>query len=138
MMNRLYRTILIVDKHTKFRASLKGYLKAHLTQVKIFEASSGKAGIQMAADMRPDVALIDAESGGAAAASAIRRTCILCKNIILANEAAEVFSKAPKYNGIVAYVDKNDIVTKLLPILNIQLSKNGTHGRRACKNTTRT
>ncbi|OGX34050.1 MAG: hypothetical protein A3C36_04090 [Omnitrophica WOR_2 bacterium RIFCSPHIGHO2_02_FULL_52_10] len=133
MVNRLYETILIVDKHAKFRASLKGYLRARLQHVKVLEASSEKAGVRTAVKERPDVALIDAESGGSATASAIRRTCPRCKNIILANEAAAVLCKAAKNNGIVAYVDKKDIVTKLLPILDKQLPKNGACGRRSLK-----
>lgn len=133
MFNRLDTKILIVDKHGRFRASLKSYLRARLTHVKILEASSGKAGVHATMKRHPDVALIDAESGGIAAASAIRRTCSRCKSIILANEATTAFGTAAKNNGIVAYVDKNDIITKLLPILNKQISHNGTHSRRTGK-----
>lgn len=123
MLNLRNKKILIVDEHEEFRKSLRKYLLKGITNIKICEASSGESGIKKALAEHPDVALIDIESGGIGAASIIHQNFSTCKNIILTNDGAQAFRKVTKGDGITAYVDKNEIVTGLLPIIKNQLPK---------------
>lgn len=66
-------TILIVDDHEVVRQGLKAYLDAQLDFVVIGEASSGEESQRMAAELLPDVVLMDLVMSGIGGVEATRK-----------------------------------------------------------------
>ena len=51
--------VLVVDDHDLFRAGLASVLASHARIEVVAQASSGRAGVRLAAELRPDVVLMD-------------------------------------------------------------------------------
>jgi len=77
--------VLIIDDDEDFRSSVKSFLKNHNYQV--FEAASGKAGLDAVAKLRPDAIIVDimmeTDDGGYGVVYSLRNldAYLACRNI---------------------------------------------------------
>lgn len=65
--------VLLVDDHAVLRAGLRALLEAEPGMVVVGEAASGEEGVQRAAELRPDVVLMDLTMPGMGGMEATRR-----------------------------------------------------------------
>ena len=59
-MDRVSRTVLIVDDHPSFRASARAVLEADGFEI-VGEANDGASALTAARDLKPDVVLLDVQ-----------------------------------------------------------------------------
>jgi DNA-binding NarL/FixJ family response regulator len=110
--------ILIIDDHKEFRKILRSFIENQIKDIDIKEAASGEEGIEMAVLENPQVALIDlqlAKMDGIQTALQIKRLVPACYIIAMSMFVTHKW----KYliHKVVDYIDKNEIDTKLIPIL---------------------
>jgi NarL family two-component system response regulator LiaR len=65
--------ILLVDDHSIVRQGVRTFLEAHSDLVVVGEAASGEEAIKLAADLAPDVVLMDLSMPGVGGIEAIRQ-----------------------------------------------------------------
>jgi NarL family two-component system response regulator LiaR len=65
--------ILLVDDHSIVRQGIRSFLEAHPDLVVVGEAASGEEAIKLAADLAPDVVLMDLSMPGVGGIEAIRQ-----------------------------------------------------------------
>ena len=65
--------ILLVDDHSIVRRGIRTFLEAHPDLIVIGEAASGEEAIKLAADLAPDVVLMDLSMPGVGGIEAIRQ-----------------------------------------------------------------
>jgi NarL family two-component system response regulator LiaR len=78
--------VLLVDDHEMVRMGLAAYLSTEEDIEVVAEASSGEEGVRLAAELQPDVILMDLVMegiGGVEATRRVREACPQCKVIVL-------------------------------------------------------
>ena len=114
------KKVLLVDDHDDFRTAVKSYLNGHDLGLEIFEANSGEAGVIRASCVKPDIVIMDISlpnEHGLAAAGQIIEDHPHCKVIILTLFDVDIFKKAAEKIKVKAFIGKNDVYEKLLPVI---------------------
>ena len=114
------KRILIVEDHDDFRAIVRGYLNQHKLDLEIFEASTGEMGVIKASCVKPDIVLMDINlprANGLEVAKQIREDHPRCDIIFLTMFEVEIFKKAAEKIKARAFIGKNEVYERLLPII---------------------
>lgn len=114
------KKILIVDDHDDFRAVVKDYLNQHELGLEIFEASTGQMGVAKASFVKPHIVLMDInlpDTNGLEATRCIKEDNPDCDVIVLTVFDVAVFKKAAEKVKVRAYIGKNEVYDKLLPVI---------------------
>ncbi|HZY42392.1 MAG TPA: response regulator transcription factor [Anaerolineae bacterium] len=117
-------TILIVEDHAALRASLHDWLGAAFPACELLEARSGEEAIELARTRRPDLILMDICRGAVNGIEATRR--IMSERpasvvVMLTSYEADEYQTLAVEAGAVAFVSKNRIFTKLIPLVDCLL-----------------
>jgi DNA-binding NarL/FixJ family response regulator len=113
-------TILIVDDHTLMRNGLEAMLKAEPAYEVVGVAADGKTAIRAAADLQPDIILMDLsmpQTSGIDAIAQIKRQNPAIKIVALTFHKEDKYIHATLDAGADAYVLKDDSRTELLSAL---------------------
>lgn len=108
--------VLLVDDHSMIRIGLKAYFDTLADIQVVGEAGSGEEALQVVADTRPDVILMDlimAGLDGIEATQQIKKICPTCKVIILTSyhEDLHIFPaiKAGALSYVLKDIDPDDL-----------------------------
>jgi len=118
--------ILIIDDNKEFRDVLGLFVEKQVRGVRIREAGTGEEGVAMALKERPRIALIDIQlpqMDGIEAASQIKRRLPGCDIITMSMFANE--SRQSVKQGVLAFIGKDELDSKLIPLLNKILETGG-------------
>ena len=114
-MSRL--TILLGDDHTILRSGLRKILTERPGWEVVGEAGDGRAAVQMAADLRPDIAILDIGMpllNGIEATRQIARRLPDTRVIVLSMHSEETFITQALSAGARAYLLKDSADTELV------------------------
>ena len=114
------KKVLLVDDHDDFRTAVKSYLNGHDLGLEIFEANSGEAGVIRASCVKPDIVIMDISlpnENGFEAARQIKEDQPGCDIIILTLFDVALFKKAAEKIKVRAFIGKNEVYNKLLPVI---------------------
>jgi two-component system response regulator DegU len=114
------KKVLIVDDHDDFRIMVRDYLNGHKLGLEIFEASTGEMGVAKASFVKPDIVLMDVnlpQINGFEAARQIQEENPNCHVIILTVFDVGVFKKEAAKIKARAFIGKNEVYDKLLPVI---------------------
>jgi PAS domain S-box-containing protein len=109
--------ILIVDDHEVIRRGLRSLLSSRPEWEICGEAADGRAAIERAAALRPDVVLMDVtmpEMSGTESARVIQREVPGAQVIIISQNDPEVTRQQAREAGAAGYVAKSDLSRDLL------------------------
>ena len=104
-------TVLIVDDHTGFRASARMLLEAEGYDV-VGEAGDGQAGLVAAAELNPDVVLLDIQlpdMDGFAVAAGLTRNGSLPAVVLISSRAREDLSERVDRSGARGFIPKSEL-----------------------------
>jgi DNA-binding NarL/FixJ family response regulator len=119
------RRVLIVDDHDLAREGLRAILQRTPDLEVVGEARSGEAALELVADVRPDVVLMDVRLGpgmdGLAATAAVRESGSAAKVLMLTLHDAPEYVRAALSAGAAGYVLKDapaeDLVAAVRQVL---------------------
>jgi len=114
------KKVLLIDDHDDFRAILKDYLTKQNLDLVIFEANSGAMGVIKASCVKPDIILIDISlpnENGLGAVRQMMKDLPDCSIIILTLFDVAAFKKMAKMIKVRAFIKKNEVYEKLLPVI---------------------
>ncbi|HEY2546025.1 MAG TPA: PAS domain-containing protein [Candidatus Acidoferrum sp.] len=123
--------ILIVDNHEVIRRSLRSLLSSRPEWEICGEAADGRAAIERAKTLRPDVILMDVtmlEMCGAESARIIHQEVPEAQVIIISQNDPEITRQQANGAGATAYVAKSDLSRDLLAVA-LELGRIGTWDR---------
>jgi PAS domain S-box-containing protein len=109
--------VLIVDDHEVIRRGLRSLLSSRPEWEICGEAADGRAAIERAKALRPDVILMDVsmpEMGGTESATIIHREVPEAQIIIISQNDPEITRRQAESAGAAAYVAKSDLSRDLL------------------------
>jgi DNA-binding NarL/FixJ family response regulator len=134
---RVSRTrVLIADDHALIRQGI-GMLLGRMRDVEVIgEAADGGDAIELASQLRPDVAILDVRMrpiGGIEAAAGIKLRLPATRIIMLSMHAEEEFVSAAMHAGAHAYVVKDAAPTELEIALRAVLAGGCYLSPRACE-----
>jgi DNA-binding NarL/FixJ family response regulator len=112
--------ILVVDDHGQWRSMLRTQLEANSGFQVIAEAVNGFEAIQKAAQLHPDVVLLDLGMpllNGLEAAPRIRRVSPESKIVFVTQESNRDIRAAALATGAEGYLLKSKVVPELIPAL---------------------
>jgi DNA-binding NarL/FixJ family response regulator len=110
--------ILIVDDNDLIRNSLRQFLPTCGNWAICGEATDGIEAVEKAAELKPDVILMDITMprlNGLEATRLIREKVPQCEVVVLSQYPAHVFGAFAISAGAQAYVEKSKIATALCP-----------------------
>lgn len=113
-------TVLTVDDHEIFRRTARSLIAATPGFEQVGEASSGPEALELAADLRPDVALVDVRMPGMDGIETARRLAGAAPDVMVVLISLENISELPSSlmsAGAAAFVRKQDLSTRTLPEL---------------------
>ena len=122
-------TILIVDDHEAFRASLGDWLNAHFPQCSIFDFDNGKEAVAFARTISPTIVIMDISMpglDGIEATQQIKTAAPDVKIIILTIHEDQIYHAHALAAGASAYIPKHRMRTELQPTLTRLLAQRGT------------
>ena len=102
--------VLVADDDPLMRRLLRAFLDAHPLFVLVGEASDGRAAAARAAELRPDVVVLDCgmpDLDGIDAARAIRAVLPDCRIVIFSGQDAAERGPAARAAGADGYVEKH-------------------------------
>ncbi len=114
---KTFRKALLIDDHEEFRQTVKDYLEKQCDTFKIFEAATGKDGIQQALKEKPDIILMDIrlpDISGIDAARQIKKSVPSCKVIMLTMFESAAFRHVYDFHDMDGYIGKNELHEKLV------------------------
>ena len=114
------KKVLLVDDHDDFRVTVKDYLIGHKLGLEIFEANSGEMGVLKASCVKPDIVIMDISLPNEnvfEAARQIKEDQPGCDIIILTLFDVALFKKAAEKIKVRAFIGKNEVYNKLLPVI---------------------
>jgi DNA-binding NarL/FixJ family response regulator len=109
--------LLIVDDHPLIRSGLRTLLERSLDQPQIFEATDGREALDIAANVQPDIVLLDISMPGLNGIDAARRlTAALpsCKVIMLSMHCHEERVAECVRAGAMGYLVKDGAVSEVM------------------------
>ncbi len=109
--------ILVVDDHEFVRRALRSLLSSHPDWEVCGEAPDGRAAVEMARELRPDVVLMDVsmpEMNGTDATRIIRKELPSAIVVIISQNEPDITRKHALAAGAAAYVAKPDLSRDLL------------------------
>lgn len=104
--------VLIADDHAVVRQGLKALLESEASCTVCGEAASGREAVQLAAKLKPDVAILDVSMpslNGLEAARQIRKSAGRTEILILTMHDSEQLAHALLSAGVLGYVLKSDV-----------------------------
>ena len=122
--------ILVADDVPAWRAQVRTVLLGYADWEIIAEACDGLEAVRHAADLQPDLALLDIgmpSLNGIAAAVEIRKRCPECKIVFLTQDSDPAIRDAALAAGACGYVIKGKAATDLIPTITEAL-RNGRRG----------
>lgn len=105
------RTLLIVDDHAAFRASARALLEKQGFDV-IGEAATGASGLEAAADLAPDVVLVDVQLpdlDGFAVAARLAQVAAASAVVLTSSRDASEFGPLVRESGARGFLPKSEI-----------------------------
>ena len=117
-------TILVVDDHGRFRASLRDWLEHRLPDVEVLEAASGEEAVAIVEDWRPDLVLMDiglSGMDGLQATRCIRRRRPDTAVVVVSLHATERHRADSAAAGAVRHVSKSSLPHGLEEVLDTLL-----------------
>jgi two-component system response regulator EvgA len=118
-MGSMATRVLIVDDHENFRSSARLLLEAEGYEV-VGEAETGAAGLRAAAELSPDVILLDVhlpDIDGFDVASRITTGESAPRVVITSSRDASDFGTAISRSGALGFVPKNELSGESLAAL---------------------
>jgi DNA-binding NarL/FixJ family response regulator len=118
-MDSMATRVLIVDDHENFRSSARLLLEAEGYEV-VGEAETGAAGLRAAAELNPDVILLDVhlpDIDGFDVASRIATGESAPRVVITSSRDASDFGPAIARSGALGFVPKNELSGEALAAL---------------------
>lgn len=112
--------IVIADDHPLFRGGLRQVIDAERLFEVVGEASDGETGLQMIAELKPEVVILDINMpllGGFEVASELRRRKLDCQIIILTMHSEEAMFKKAMSLGVRGYVLKDGAAHDIIQCL---------------------
>jgi DNA-binding NarL/FixJ family response regulator len=112
--------ILIVDDNPHLRGALRKFLEKRPDWVIAGEASDGVEAVEKAAELKPDVILMDVTMprlSGFTATRLIRGKAPQCEIVILSQHPFALMGDPARKAGARAYVEKSEMATALLPAI---------------------
>ena len=113
-------TVLAVDDNEIFRRTARSLIAATPGFEQVGEASSGPEALELAADLRPDLALVDVRMPGMDGIETARRLAGAAPEVVVVLISVEEISELPSSlpsAGAAAVVRKQDLSTRTLPEL---------------------
>lgn len=108
--------VVLADDHTLFRAGIRSLLQELGGVEVVGEASDGPAALQLIAEERPDIALLDigmAGLNGLEVAARLAATAVPVRSIILSMHASEEYVLQALRAGAVGYILKDADIVEL-------------------------
>lgn len=115
-------TVVLVDDHRLVRDGLRALLESRTDVEVVGEADDGRAAVQLARKLLPDVVVMDPAVGGlngAGAARQIRDTCPDVKVVALSMHSDKRYVSRMLQAGASAYLSKTCDVEELIHAINI-------------------
>ena len=113
-------TVLAVDDNEIFRRTARSLIAATPGFEQVGEASSGPEALELAAALRPDLALVDVRMPGMDGIETARRLAGAAPEVVVVLISVEEISELPSSlpsAGAAAVVRKQDLSTRTLPEL---------------------
>ena len=113
-------TVLAVDDHEIFRRTARSLIAATPGFEQVGEASSGPEALELAADLRPDLVLVDVRMPGMDGIETARRLAGAAPDVMVVLISVEGIPELPSSltsAGAAAFVRKQDLSTRTLPEL---------------------
>jgi len=107
-------SILLVDDHAIFRKGIRLLLETRADFHVLGEASSGVEALAMAAELRPDVMILDWVMPGLNGLDVLRQAQPGVRVVVLSMHSDEAYVASALQNGACAYVLKDNIVNQLI------------------------
>lgn len=114
------RTILVVEDHEPLRGTLRSWIAASFSDCRCVEAASGEEAIALAAAETPDVVLMDVELPGINGIDALRQIktrCPAARFVVMSRHDITQFTAQATEAGAYACLAKQDMHSRLLPVL---------------------
>lgn len=114
-MSGVWRVVL-VDDHSVVRAGLRHLLESDTTVSVVGEAATAAEGVQRAADLQPDLVILDVSMPGASGLAVIGRLREVSPNsrvLILSMHADAEYVRESDRLGAAGYLLKDDAATEL-------------------------
>jgi len=118
------RTILIVDDHEALRRALHDWIATSFPDCRCLEAASGEEAIALSKAESPDVVLMDVELPGVDGIEALRQIrapCPASRFVVMSRHDISQFARSAEEAGVHAYLAKQDIYKRLIPVITEQL-----------------
>ena len=118
-------TILIVDDHQTFRASLRHWLTGEFPQCSIGEAASGEEALAFVRTTPATIVIMDIGLpgiNGIEATQGIKAILPAVKVVILTIHEDQIYHDKAMAAGVSAYIPKRKMRTDLLPTITALLS----------------
>jgi DNA-binding NarL/FixJ family response regulator len=120
------RTILIADDHAVLRQLLQTQLKEWFADLDIVEAEDGEHAVAVAAEIGPDVVIMDLDlpgMSGIEATRAIKKLQPDTRIVVLTVHELEAYQAGAAEAGADAYIAKRHIQSKLRDVLTRMLAE---------------
>ena len=118
-------TILIVDDHQTFRASLRHWLTGEFPQCSIGEAASVEEAVASVRTISPTIVIMDIGLpgiNGIEATQGIKAILPAVKVVILTIHEDQIYQDRAMAAGVSAYIPKRKMRTDLLPTIAMLLA----------------
>jgi DNA-binding NarL/FixJ family response regulator len=112
--------VLIVEDHEGLRESLKNWLITIFEDFRVFPASSGEEAVGMAAELKPDIIIMDVFLPGMSGIEAlrlIRSDMPETRVIMLSIYEDQAYHTNAMAAGACAYITKRKMGTELVPLI---------------------
>jgi DNA-binding NarL/FixJ family response regulator len=119
--------ILVVDDYMDWRKEVRFLLRARPEYQVIWEASNGSEAVQKAAELKPDLILMDIglpSLNGLEAARRIRQVSLNSKIVFLTIDNSPDLKQAAMSTGAQGFVHKLHAQGELLPVIEAVLREN--------------
>lgn len=120
--------ILVVDDNGEFRAAVIQFLESQGVELDIEQAGTGELAVEMARVNKPEIVLMDLrlpKVNGIDAANQIKEDNPACDIILTTMFKVEDFKKAYAKDKIVAFIPKNEVYDRLMPVIRKCLATRG-------------